>query len=279
MSAAAAVRTYAEFSATRTITGLLRDAARSAAVAALSIGRSIGKSSGWVRFPYYHHVFDDERAGFERQLRYLGRFGEFIGLDDAVGLLREREPLDGRFFCLTFDDGFKNNAVNALPILGALGVPAAFFLATGYIGLDIRRDREKLLGFYRAGRILMEFMGWDDVRRLANAGMTIGSHTAGHARLSDLRAEQVDAELTSSKSRIEAELGKPCRHFCAPFGRKTADFDPAAHPPAAARAGYESFLTTERGPNRPGNSVMAIRRDHMLANWGNHQLRYFFSRE
>lgn len=273
------VGTYAEFVSGCGLADRMRSMARASAVAALSIGRSIGKSSGWVRFPYYHHVFDDERAGFERQLRYLGRFGEFIGLDDAVGLLRAREPLDGRFFCVTFDDGFKNNAVNALPILGALGIPAAFFLATGYIGLDVRGDREKLLGFYRERRILMEFMDWDDVRRLAKAGMTIGSHTAGHARLSDLRAEQVDAELASSKSRIEAELGKPCRHFCAPFGRKTADFDPAAHPPAAARAGYESFLTTERGPNRPGDSVMDIRRDHVLANWGNHQLRYFFSWE
>jgi hypothetical protein len=47
----------------------LRDAARTTAIAALSTSRDPKRTSGWIRFPYYHHVFDDERQGFARHLR------------------------------------------------------------------------------------------------------------------------------------------------------------------------------------------------------------------
>jgi hypothetical protein len=53
------------------------------------------------------------------------------------------------------------------------------------------------------------------------------------------------------------------------------DYDPSRHPQMAGRVGYRSFLTTQRGSNRQGRSSLDIRRDHLLANWGNYQLRYF----
>jgi len=253
----------------------LRNAARTAVIAGLSLTRAPTRSTGWIRFPYYHHVFDDERAGFERQIRYFKSIGEIIGIDDAVGMMTSGTSIDGRYLCITFDDGFKNWIENALPILVAEQAVAAFFVATGYIGSDPVRDREKLLGFYDNDGRLMEFLTWDDCRAMAEAGMTIGSHSEGHVHLKDLSDDDAMGELARSRDVITRETGVPCRHFCCPFGREGIDYDPARHPKMAADAGYVSFLTGHRGANRAGASPFDIRRDHLLANWGNYQLRYF----
>jgi len=269
------IRTYRAFRANEGLGQKLRGLARAAAIAALAPSRSPTRKTGWVRFPYYHHVFDDERAGFARQLKYFKNIGEIIGIDDAVAIIESENPIDGRYFCLTFDDGFKNWIENALPILVEHQAVAAFFVATGYIGTDPERDRERLLDFYDDRSRLMAFLSWEDCRQMVAAGMTIGSHSVGHVYLKSLDDNVAMDELTISRDMILEKTGQPCRHFCCPFGRTDVDFDPKRHPQMAAQAGYESFLTGHRGKNRPGDSPFDIKRDHLLANWSDHQLRYF----
>ena len=252
-----------------------RNLARSIAIVGLSMTRSPNKSQGWVRFPYYHHVFDDERDGFRRQIKYFKNVGDIIGIDDAIKLIGDGEHFDGRYICITFDDGFKNWIENAVPILIEEDAVAAFFVAAGYIGTDLDKDRDKLLGFYEEGSRLLEFLNWQDCRDMISAGMTIGSHSVEHVHLLDLDDDAAEQELRYSKELIENETGAPCRHFCCPFGRAGIDYDPLRHPKMAERLGYASFLTGHRGDNRLGHSPFDIRRDHFLANWGNYQLRYF----
>lgn len=271
------VRRYQDFAAGGTVTGKLRDLARDGAIRVMSVGRSPSRGSGWIRFPFYHHVFDDEREDFRRQLDFMAGFGDFIGLDDAVAMLASGDAVDGRYFCVTFDDGFKNWITNAVPVLVDKGVPAAFFLVTGYIGTSVEKDRDKLLGFYESGVLLMEFLDWDDCRKMADAGMTIGSHTMNHVHLAQLDEAGAEAELRDSKQLIEKELGRPCEHFCCPFGRRDIDFLPHRDPEIARRVGYKSFLSGHRGAMTAGDSPMMVSRDHLLAGWGNYQLRYFFS--
>jgi len=272
------VKTYRDFIAGQSLLDRARGVARKAAILALSAGRSPADNEGWIRFPFYHHIFDDERPGFARQLDFMASHGDFIGLDDAVNMLESGAPISGRYFCVSFDDGFKNWITNAVPILLDHGVPAAFFVAAGYIGTSVERDREKLLGFYDNRDLLMEFLSWDDCREMADAGMTIGSHTMNHVHLTDLDDDGVEAELADSKQLIEAELGRACVHFCCPFGRANIDYRPDHHPAIALRIGYRTFLATTRGAVRQGASLMGIPRDHLLAGWENYQLRYFFSR-
>lgn len=258
---------------------LARAAARQAAIQLNALRRNPTSNSGWVRFPYYHHVFDDERAGFEQHLRYFKSFADIISLDDALELMTGDDPIDGRYICITFDDGFKNWTDNALPILKNADAVAAFFVATDYIGTDVDTDRDKLLKFYDSGNKLMEFMTWDDCRTLHDAGMTVGSHSVHHTRLADIDTNAVRAELVDSKKAIEDALSVPCDHFCCPFGVPDADFDPINHPSMARDVGYKSFLTTRRGANTLGADPFAIRRDHMLANASLLEVRYFLGAE
>jgi peptidoglycan/xylan/chitin deacetylase (PgdA/CDA1 family) len=273
-----AIRTYRE-RREHSAMARLRRAARDLAIFGMSLGRAIPATSNWIRFPYYHHVFDDERRGFHAHLRYLKNFGDFISMDAAAEHLGAASPPSGRYFCLTFDDGFKNHFTNAAPILVELRAVAAFFVISQAVGATLDRDAEALAGLWK--RLVIppiEVMSWDDCRRLVAAGMTIGSHTASHRRLRDLPVDEVERELKDSKATIEARLGTPCHHFCCPFGMPLADFLPDREPHIASRLGYRTFLTTQRGSHRDRPSPLSVERDHVVAAWPTYQLRYFFSR-
>ena len=67
-------------------------------------------------------------ANFESQLRYLKRHFKIISLEEAVQLLRSNEPISEDLFVITFDDGYKDNYINAFPILKGYKTPATIFL-------------------------------------------------------------------------------------------------------------------------------------------------------
>jgi len=74
-------------------------------------------------------------AALRRQLRYLKRHFHVLALEEALGRLRDG-TLPDRAVTLTFDDGTRNLATQAAPILRELRLPAAVFLATGPMGTD-----------------------------------------------------------------------------------------------------------------------------------------------
>ncbi len=272
------VTTYRAFKAAGSRRDRARARVRDLAITLLAVPRSV-PTGNWIRFPYYHHVFDDQLAGFEAHLRWMKKVAEPISLDDAVSALDGNGRLDGRYFCITFDDGYKHCVTNALSILAEHEVPATFFVPTAFVGVTAAARDEALVGRIAAyDRSLIDFMTWDDCRELARAGMTVGSHGVTHRRLIDLSEAEVEQELSQSKETVARHLGVECRHFSCPKGRLGVDFVTDRDPAIAARAGYRSFLTTARGTVRERPSPMLIPRDHLIASWSTHQLRYFFSR-
>jgi peptidoglycan/xylan/chitin deacetylase (PgdA/CDA1 family) len=69
---------------------------------------------------------------FHVQIRNLAACFRIIPLLDAVRGLRQGK-LPPRAACITFDDGYADNAEIALPILQKYGIPATFFVATGFL--------------------------------------------------------------------------------------------------------------------------------------------------
>jgi peptidoglycan/xylan/chitin deacetylase (PgdA/CDA1 family) len=89
----------------------------------------------------YHRVLmarDPMRPGvptlaeFEARMRWISANFDVLPLPEAVRGLRE-DRLPRRALCITFDDGYADNHELALPVLRRLGLPATFFIATGYL--------------------------------------------------------------------------------------------------------------------------------------------------
>lgn len=272
------ITTFAQFEQGTNLQTRLRNAARKAAIAALSLNRKIDRSSGWIRLPYYHHVFDDEKGHFERQLKHLKNFGDFISMDDVHELISGAAPLNGRYFCVSFDDGFANCYSNMLDITASLDVPVIIYLPTSYIGLNAQIDdeREQLLKFFPDDSKLLAFLTWEECAQMLSHKVTFGSHTHSHANLTKIGVDEIERELKQSKLLIEQKLGIQCKHFACPWGRTNLDFDPEVAPRIAERLGYSTFATTDRGKMLHKNNGMLIKRDHLIAQWENYQLNYFF---
>lgn len=68
-----------------------------------------------------------------RYLLALRRAYTFVPLSDAVEMIAGQRPLVPKCLALTFDDGYRNNLTHAWPILRRYGVPATFFVCTGFV--------------------------------------------------------------------------------------------------------------------------------------------------
>ena len=249
---------------------------RNVAIFTLSIGCHPRNSSGWIRFLMYHQVKNENRRGFERQIDYMRTFGEFISIDEAVSILKRGDPVDGRYLCVTLDDGFKDGYTNAFPILSEKGVPAIFYVVPEFIAYGVRvlvdRSRKK-----NDSSLIEEYLSWDNCRVMAEHGMTIGSHGYSHANLLELDADLVAEELRTSKEHIEREVGRACRHFACPFGQPNHGFLPKRDPNIARSVGYTSFATTVRGKAFPGDSPFYLPRDQVDPANGLYCIRYYCS--
>jgi peptidoglycan/xylan/chitin deacetylase (PgdA/CDA1 family) len=87
---------------------------------------------------------------------------------------------------------------------------------------------------------------WDELRELAADPLaTIGGHTVRHYALSKLGAKAARHEMAASVARLEAELGRPVRHFSYPFGDVCSagprEFD------VAREMGFLTAVTTIKG--------------------------------
>ncbi len=62
-------------------------------------------------------------------------------------------------------------------------------------------------------------LSWDEIREMAENGITIGCHTHSHPILSKMGLSDAKAEILVSKQIVEEQLKMPVRHFAYPNGR------------------------------------------------------------
>lgn len=210
------------------------------------------KPVDWARprILMYHMVSPHLRGGrfnglrvtpgnFENQLRWLRRHGfHFFTVSE---LWTQRQTLPPRSIALTFDDGYRDNLTNVLPLLEKYDAKA-----TVYVVVD-RHDREwstTRKASHDSGELRREEkLSEDELLALARSGrVEIGAHTLTHPDLRGLPAPRLDDEIRGSALHLGTTLGVPVRSFAYPFGF----FDDTAAN-AVAAAGYQTAVTTETG--------------------------------
>ena len=100
---------------------------------------------------------------------------------------------------------------------------------------------------------------WDQVREMQALGMTIAAHTTTHLNLPNAAPEDARREIGECRTRLEAELDRPVRHFSYPNSGPYEYFTPAIREMVIA-AGYDSATTSNQGFAHPGSDPYAIDR-------------------
>lgn len=233
------------------------------------------EESTFLRCLACHYVFDDQRDEFRRLIRMLKNRGQFIDTDSCINILEGNDHIDGKYFHLSFDDGFKNVIQNAVPILDEEKVPMILFVPSDWVGADWETAQHYSIDIARY-RQVVEMATWDELRQMVSVGFEIGSHTRTHVQLSTLSNDPraLSSELSDSKAEIERQLQRPCRYIAYPYG-KPGDYD-AITLEQTKLAGYRAGFGIHRGSIMPvGTNPYLVPRHHFEPEWPLLHVRYF----
>ena len=215
-----------------------------------------------LRMPYlrgvnYHSTPKDTKSSFQRQLDMFSK--KYENIDESKlesffsGDYDPKKP--GLLICL--DDGFEDNYHVANKLLNKYGFKGWFFVIVDKIRDTVGVDMEK------SGR--KRYMTWDQVKKLAGMGHTIGCHTLTHRKISALMDDELEKELILSKMIIEDKIEDEVTSFCYPFGFEDS-YDARAIP--VLRENYKYLFTSIPGFITRKSNRLNIGRSHIESNWG-----------
>lgn len=176
---------------------------------------------------------------FEQQLKWLSEQGfHFVTMHQLCANWGKHPD---KTVAITFDDGYEDNLLNALPILKKYQASA-----TIYVVVD-RHDRDwssYKKAHHNSGELARETKLSDSqIQTLIDSGLIeIASHTLTHANLANVDEPQRLQEMHESRHLLQQQTGQAINSFAYPFGIYTdADIE------AARQAGYLTAVTTIEG--------------------------------
>ncbi len=180
-----------------------------AALIALSVAAPTAHAVSSAVIIMYHRVGEPSLPStnvrldqFEAHLQELESGGyTVLPVPDIVAALRSGKPLPERTVGITFDDGYLSVYTHAKPRLSEAGFPFTVFVSTDSVDRGYKN-----------------FMTWEQIRELAAAGVTIGSHSAAHDPMADDDTAHSRADLERANARFREELGSTPTLFAYPFG-------------------------------------------------------------
>ena len=117
-----------------------------------------------------------------------------ISLKQLLESIKSGLPIKRKTVIITFDDGYKDNYLNACPVLQKYALPATVFISTANIGKAVvARNGTKL-------DVLKE----EEIVEMQKSGLIdFGSHADRHIKLAHLQEKDIIEEMTRSKERLK----------------------------------------------------------------------------
>ena len=149
-----------------------------------------------------------DAATFRRHVRWLATSGvEITTIEHLVTSPPETEAV-----ALTFDDGFTSFASHGWPLLRDHGFRVTLCVVADRVG--------RTNGWSTLGRTIpsLPLLDWASLARLAEEGVTLGSHSRTHCDLRACSEDGLADEVAGAAARIAAETGRRPALFAYPFG-------------------------------------------------------------
>ena len=182
---------------------------------------------------------------FERQLHWLSAQGWHSFT--VSELLAQADRLPEKSFAITFDDGYADNLLRALPLLKKYQCKATLYLVVDRFDRDWSMQRKK---HHDEAELRREAKLSDEqVQQLLDSGcIELGSHSMTHANFLRMESEAVRRELNESKRALEKRFGISVGSFAYPFGLYRPE-----QVELVKQAGYSSAVTTREGIEHAGS--------------------------
>jgi peptidoglycan/xylan/chitin deacetylase (PgdA/CDA1 family) len=175
---------------------------------------------------------------FRQQMKYLKDNGyNTLTAEEALEHFKNGSTVPEKSVLITLDDGYSDNYTEAFPILKEYGLKATVFVITA----SIDKDTGKLTS--------------QQIKEMAENGISIQSHTVNHDDLSSLPYEKQLSTLEDSKKQIENLTGKKVFCLAYPFGKynkKTIQ--------ALQEAGYQMAFTIRPGFAYKSQGILTLSR-------------------
>lgn len=170
----------------------------------------------------YHSIESVSKATVMRSLHVSPRKFRFqmwllkiLGYK-ALSLKKLKPYIDGhkkgKVVGITFDDGYQNNLLNAVPILTKYKFSATCYIVSDNLGLTNTWDKDK-------GITQKTLMNEDEINQWLSFGMDIGGHTLTHPDLTNISLESAKKEINDCRVDLEKKFATSVNDFCYPFGR------------------------------------------------------------
>lgn len=174
----------------------------------------VAQAKKWNIPTLVYHRFGDDRypstntnsADFEEQLKWLKDNNyESLTVSEAY---RKSNKQEGKYICLTIDDGYRSFIDHGLPLLQKYGLKATLFVNTESVGWG-------------------DYLTWEEIKHIQSQGIEIGNHSHNHSHFVDQseadRALYFQSDLKLSEELFVKYLGKKPLVYAYPYGEFSQD--------------------------------------------------------
>lgn len=228
------------------------------------------------RILMYHRVADVSQdpqllavspQNFRAQIGYINEKYHIVPLSEIFEEI-QKGIVSKNKIAITFDDGYKDNLYNALPILEEFNAPATIFVTTGNIGSEELFPWDRGLPEGDRGYTMTE----EEIKDLSQHSLIeIGAHTVTHPSLTSISLENQKKEIKDSKERLESITGKTIRYFAYPFGSKVDFSEETEH--ITKTVGFEGACANIPLRLNSNTSIYTLPR-WIVRNWSPNELKY-----